>query len=326
MTGSNTLARLLALLSDGEWHSGEELGAALQISRAAVSKQVKHLTDLGIELEIVKGVGYRAERFELLDEGLILEGISPRSKAMLSLLELHHSIPSTNQRLLTLLQKGESIHGQVCLAETQTLGRGRRGRPWFSPFAKNVYLSVGWNFRGGVAEIEGLSLAVGVVVCEVLESLGFDAARLKWPNDILLGNRKLGGVLIELGGDAISDCVVVLGVGLNVAMRKVNDSVDQPWTSLYEQCQFLSRNLLAAKLTSALLDMLVDYPEAGFAAYRDRWNQRSAHTGQAICLTAVGSQTFGDMLGVGKQGELLLNVDGGVKSFIGGELSLRVNS
>lgn len=321
---SSTLSRLLSLLSDGGWHSGEEMGAMLQVSRAAISKQIKHVIDLGIELESQKGVGYRAKAFELLDESRIREAVAMDGGDALSWLRVEHSIPSTNQALLDALQSGQSIHRAACLAEKQTSGRGRRGRQWFSPFAKNVYLSLGWHFRGGVAEIEGLSLAVGVVVCQVLEQMGFAGATLKWPNDILAGNKKLGGVLIELGGDAISDCVVVLGVGLNVAMDAVDDSVDQPWASLSDAGFNGGRNALAIELISALVRLLSSYPNHGFGHYQHEWNHRSAYSGQFVTLSTPSSNNQGLMLGVGEQGQVLIEVDGEQQAFIGGELSLRL--
>ncbi len=326
MKDSFTLSRLLGLLGDGEWHSGEELGLALDISRAAVSKQVKRVAELGVEVESLKGVGYRAESFELLDEALICEQLGSGVNALLTGLNVFGSIPSTNQFLLDEFQSGCSITGKVCFAEQQTLGRGRRGRAWYSPFAKNLYLSLGWGFEGGVAEIEGLSLAVGVVVCQVLESLGFARASLKWPNDILVDEKKLGGVLIELSGDITSDCTVVVGVGINVAMSKVDDSVDQPWVSLLEADFGVSRNRLASALLAGLVEMLSVYSNQGFDSYRDEWNRYSAFTGKKVSLASSGTVVDGVMLGVGDQGQLLIDVDGESRSFIGGELSLRLQS
>lgn len=324
MSNDTTLRRLLEQLSDGEWHSGEDLGAHLAVSRAAISKKIKHLVDMGIELEAVKGVGYRTDAFELLDDAAIRSEMTSAQQALLSELHLRDSIPSTNQFLLDTFQQSGDIHGQVCLAERQTSGRGRRGRQWFSPFAKNLYLSLGWNFEGGVAEIEGLSLAVGAVVCQVLESAGFSGASLKWPNDILLEGKKLGGVLIELGGDATSNCVVVVGIGLNVDMRAADESVDQPWSSLSQAGFECSRNRLAAALTSGLLDMLAHYPQRGFPFYREDWNRRSAFTGKQVNLMTAQDTTEGTMLGVGDQGQLLIEVSGEERSFIGGELSVRL--
>jgi len=323
MGAESTLHRLLTRLSDGNWHSGQDLGNELSISRAAVAKQIKHVSELGLELEAVKGVGYRAEPYELLgrDEIRLASGVGAHFDAGLS---VFHSLPSTNQYLIDALREGKNIHGLVCLAETQTQGRGRRGRQWVSPFAKNLYLSFGWSFAGGVSQIEGLSLAVGAVICRVLDELGFEHASLKWPNDILVGDKKLGGVLIELGGDAVSNCVVVVGVGLNVDMMPgVNESIDQPWTSLRREGAKIGRNVLAGKLSSALLGLLHTYAEQGFSSYREEWNENAAFVGDAVTVSSASEQTEGEMLGVGGQGELLLKVGGEKHAFYGGELSLR---
>jgi BirA family biotin operon repressor/biotin-[acetyl-CoA-carboxylase] ligase len=318
----STQFRLLELLSDGEWHSGEELGALLHISRAAVSKQIKNIADLGIALESQKGVGYRSESFELLDEHCIRSQIQLPHLADQVKVTVCQSIPSTNQKLLDEFNSGEDVRGRVCFAECQTAGRGRRGREWFSPFAKNLYFSLAWRFEGGVAEIEGLSLAVGVVICQVLEGLDFHRASLKWPNDILVGGKKLGGVLIELGGDATSDCTVVVGVGLNVDMFDASE-VDQPWVSLKQSGFDKGRNALAGSLASSLLDLLSTYSQVGFSSYKEEWIRRSAFQGREVCLSSARSEILGVMSGVGDQGELLLELDDGLRSFVGGELSLR---
>ena len=119
---------------------------------------------------------------------------------------------STNAEPMRQAEAG-GAPGLVCTAEQQTAGRGRRGRQWVSPFASNLYLSLVWEFSQGAAALEGLSLAVGVAVARALAACDVPAVQLKWPNDVLHDGAKLGGILLEMTGDAAGACQVVVGVG-----------------------------------------------------------------------------------------------------------------
>lgn len=142
------------------------------------------------------------------------------------------TIDSTNAEAMRQLEAGAGA-GLVCTAEQQSAGRGRRGRTWVSPFARNLYLSVAWRYHQGAAALEGLSLAVGVAVARALAANGLPAVQLKWPNDVIFRGAKLGGVLLEMTGDAAGVCQIVVGVGLNVAMPdSAAVAIDQAWTDI----------------------------------------------------------------------------------------------
>ncbi|HEY0894151.1 MAG TPA: biotin--[acetyl-CoA-carboxylase] ligase, partial [Cellvibrio sp.] len=189
---ASSLRQILALLADGELHSGEELGLLLGVSRAAVWKHLQKLEGLGIRLLSIKGRGYCIDGgLDLLD----LEKIEAQIHSSLPIkLNLFPQIDSTNAYLM----RHTNPALQVCLAESQSAGRGRRGRVWVSPFAQNIYCSIGWGFEGGVAALEGLSLAVGLVIVRTLQCYGIAGLELKWPNDVLYHDHKLAGVLIEM--------------------------------------------------------------------------------------------------------------------------------
>lgn len=325
----SSLSALLGLLSDGQFHSGEELGELLGVSRAAVWKQLQKLDLSGLELESVKGRGYRVPGgLDLLNENLIQSLLEPQIKSLIRQLDVRLSIDSTNaQALRQLPQLGA---GYVCLAEQQTAGRGRRGRNWVSPFGRNIYLSISWLFEEGIAVLEGLSLAVGLVVVETLEQLGFSGLELKWPNDILWQSKKLGGVLLEINGDPSGQCQLVLGVGLNVYMPPAGaEEVTQAWTDLHTISpvdfseQKLGRNQLAASLINCLLNLLQDYAGCGFAFYRQQWEARNAHKDQWVELIFPGRSQVGRVLGVDDKGALRLETSEGEQVFHGGEISLR---
>lgn len=319
---SDSARKFLNLLSDGAWHSGEDLGRTLSVSRASISKHCKQLRDLGLEIESQVGQGYRLARpVSLLDAEIIRSNL--RSELGAESLHVVASLGSTNTFLMDRA-RNQGAHAEVCLAEMQTAGRGRRGRQWASPFASNIYLSLAWCFDEGIAAVEGLSLAVGLEVCRALEDAGFNEARLKWPNDVLVGQQKLGGVLVELAGDADGECTVVAGVGLNVqSVSSMEKDIDQPWTSLSDHDFLIDRNALSAGLLNRLIPLLESFPQKKFAAYQDDWEQRNAFSGQQISLSGIGNGVSGRMIGVDSRGSIVVDVNGRSETFVGGELSLR---
>lgn len=322
---NSSLIRLIECLADGQFHSGEELGRIIGVSRAAVWKHLQQLEDLGLNLVRRKGLGYAIQGgLSLLKDGDIRNNLTGKATSLLNALIIEAQTTSTNQVLLDAVRNGLG-HGQVCLAEQQTAGRGRRGRSWISPYAANIYLSAGWRFTQGVTALEGLSLAVGVAVCSALESLGYRQLQLKWPNDVLLRERKLAGILIELAGDVSGECFVIVGIGLNVRMPELSgDAIDQPWIDLAsENSGVIDRNQLVAALINELLPMLSDFESDGFAVWKSAWEARNAFLGRPVRLITPASTTEGIMLGVSDSGGVRLNVNGEEELFLGGEISLR---
>ena len=205
---------LLRLLADGETHSGEELAAALSVSRAAVWKRLQQLGDWGIALEARAGSGYRlASALDLLDATEVRASLPQAATERLRNLEVHEELESTSDRLLEVDDLPPERF-DACLAEFQSAGRGRRGRRWIAPFASGLCLSVNWSYRDAPATLGALSLAAGVAVLRALRRLGFAELSLKWPNDIVHRNGKLGGILIDLRGEAAGPAYFVVGVGL----------------------------------------------------------------------------------------------------------------
>lgn len=319
-----SLERVLSILADGKTHSGEALGQALGVSRTAVWKQLKKLEELGVSVVSVKGQGYQLlGGMELLDEERIKSSLTPQALSLVSELELCGSIGSTNTHALERAQSGD-CSGLVCMAEHQMAGRGRHGRPWVSPYGRNIYLSVVWRFGSGVGALAGLSLAVGVAIARALEANGVPDIELKWPNDVLWQQRKLAGILLEMTGDAAGQCQVVVGVGINVGMLadEARD-IDQGWVSAKDIVPDLSRNKLTADLLNILLPMLDSYEERGFAALREDWESLHCHAGCEVEIRAGDNVTVGIAQGVDNQGALRLLTAEGETLIYGGEASLR---
>lgn len=314
------MLKLLTLLKDGRFHSGEALGAALGVSRSAVWKQLQCVeAELDLVVYKVRGRGYRlSEPLELLDAEKISQLAGKERWPSL----VHEEIDSTNAEALRLIAAGQSAPFMV-LAERQTAGRGRRGRAWASPFAQNLYCSLVLRVEGGMRQLEGLSLVVGLAVRETLISMGVPKAGLKWPNDVLVDNRKVSGVLLELVGDPADVCHVVLGIGINANMQQ-ND-IDQAWTSLsLETGRRIDRNELVALLGGNLEKYLARHREHGFSDLQGEWEAAHLWRGRPVSLIAGSSSVDGIALGIDHRGALRMEIDGVEKSFSGGELSLRL--
>ena len=325
---SDTQSKILDILKDGEFHSGETLGEKVGCSRTAVWKHLQTLEAMGLLIETTKGTGYRiVGGVDLLDGQAITGALAVAAKPHLSNINIFQTIDSTNTYARELAEKN-SVSGLVILAEQQTGGRGRRGKSWVSPFAANIYLSIVWDFEQGAEALEGLSLAVGVAVRRALIAHGVQGVKLKWPNDIYVEQKKLGGILLEMIGDPAGHCSVVIGVGLNVSMPVSQASaIDQDWTDVASQLQdkLPARNKLAAELISEILPLLSTFQTQGFAAYCDEWQAADAFYGQTAVISTPKQSITGIVKGVDINGALRLELDSGnIESFIGGELSLRL--
>jgi BirA family biotin operon repressor/biotin-[acetyl-CoA-carboxylase] ligase len=322
---SDKQKKILSLLADGEFHSGTELADALGISRSAVWKQLNGLAELGLQHSAVSGKGYRLDNsLELLDASQINDFVNAQTGPLISSLEIHDQIDSTNRYLVELAQHN-APSGSVCFAEYQTAGKGRRGRQWVSPYGRNIYLSILWRFQQGPAAISGLSLAIGVAVIRALKQHQISDVGLKWPNDIYSQGKKLGGILVEVSGETDGPCSAVIGLGLNLFLPETEaDSITQAWTDLSKitgQTR-LFRNKLAGTLLNHLLPVLAEYEDAGIKAYLDEWRGYDCLTGKSATLF-IGQQQFeGIVQGIDDNGMLLIErPDGSVQTFASGEVS-----
>lgn len=313
---------LLEILADGNFHSGEELGSKLGVTRAAVWKQLKKLEALNIPLSSVKGKGYRLQdAIQLLSEDEIRNNVDGR----LDCLDVLLNTESTNSYLLERAQDHMGKRYAV-LAEKQENGRGRRGRTWVSPFGKSIYLSCLWSFSGGIASLEGLSLVVAIAVEKALAKLGVDNAKLKWPNDIYLNDKKLAGILLEISGEYSGFCQVVIGIGLNVYLsEKDADQIDQPWARLAEFLPpEIDRNQISAVLLTELIAAIEVFEKQGFEPFQDYWTNKDAFLDREVELILPNTSKSGVARGVNRKGELLLKTDLGMEAINAGELSLRL--
>ena len=311
--------QLINALSLGEFCSGESLAQQLKVSRTTVASYIKQYSALGLDIYSVKGKGYRlAEPLSLLNVQA-LEQALPTNKPL-----VFDQVDSTNAWLMNNINSVE--HGQVVLAEYQSAGRGRRGRAWQTPYAGQLCMSLLWRLQDGIEAAMGLSLAVGLAIVEALEATGVKDLGLKWPNDIYLGGKKLGGVLIELQGHANSEVSLVVGLGINVRVASLQaEKIDQAFAQLETSAKYpINRTALAIAVVNSLSQMFEVFRLHGFAALQQRWNRYDIFAEQAVSLRfSEEREQKGKAKGVDKQGQLLLEIDGELKPFMAGEVSLR---
>lgn len=322
------VARVYAQLADGQFHSGEQLARALQVTRSAVWKGVGTLRDLGVEMQAIRSKGYRLEASsEPLDARRIREQLSQQAQQAVSWLEAEWSTDSTNS-VLALRPNPPLGESEVMLAEFQTAGRGRRGRQWIAPPGGAICLSLSWTFRQMPRDAGALSLAIGVCVLRALQARGVEQVQLKWPNDILVRNRKLGGILIELRAESAGPAYVVVGIGLNVALGKALleriAALGLPAADLASVSGGpVSRNAVAAALIGSCIEGLRQFEQEGLRPFVDEWGVADALRGHAVEVKGAGQGVRGIARGIDISGALLVDTHDGVEKILSGEVSVR---
>ena len=304
--------------------SGAELARELGITRSAVWKRIETLRAAGVEVQARPGEGYAlASPLALLDAQAIAAALVPEARAELAGVEVLFETDSTNA--VALREPAPARGARAWLAERQTAGRGRRGRRWASPLAAHVYLSLSRRFEGGLPALQGLSLAVGVAAAEALHALGYAGVRLKWPNDLMADGRKLGGILVEIGGEAGGPMRAVVGLGLNVAMpASAAREIDQPWCDLASLSDAPpSRQAVCVALLDALLPMLPRFEREGLAPFLAGWARHDLLAGRPVTLQLGDRRIEGVALGVAADGALRLRDANGEHAYHAGEASLR---
>jgi len=318
----HTLA-VLRLLEDGEFHSGEALGRALGITRGTVSNALARVEDLGLDVDKLHGRGYRLlTPVQWLARERIISHLGEQAPRFD--IELVDETGSTNTDMLQRALQG-ARSGSVLVAESQTCGRGRRGRDWQSSPGGALTFSLLWRFEHGAGFLSGLSLAVGIALVRVLRQQGAAEVMLKWPNDLLWRYLKLAGILIELAGDVMGPTVAVIGIGINLRLPdSVKARVDQPIVDLARIGMKAERNFLFAELLRELGSVLQKFHAQGFVPFREEWDRLHAYRDKMVRVRMPDrSEIEGRVQSIGEDGALLLHTRSGVRKFYGGELGLR---
>lgn len=323
------LYKLIQLMADGRFYSGERLASSFGITRAGIWKRMQRIESaLQLGIDRVPGRGYRLSRpLLLLDKDQIISAMASPQFSVLDALHLLPTVDSTSDYVARYPVPAPS-HSIACLAELQTAGRGRRGRNWVSVFGENIYLSLGYSFKLPLTQLSGLSIAAGVVVAQVLSRHGLRQHALKWPNDVHVSGRKLAGILVDAAGDMEGPSRAVIGLGLNMRLDvDAAAGIEQPWTDLSsEMTELPNRNQLAGDMLSTLIEACQLYENKGLQPFLAAWQQFDKHPGLIIDLHQGREIIRGKYIGLADDGGLMLETIKGRQVFYAGEVSMRVDT
>ncbi|MER2492440.1 bifunctional biotin--[acetyl-CoA-carboxylase] ligase/biotin operon repressor BirA [Catenovulum sediminis] len=312
------LEALLECLCDGHFHSGQDLATYFSTSRASISNWIHKLEAAGYQIHKLPGKGYSLPTYV---KPLNFEYLQASLKDEFILLLNRHSA-STNEEVKQYF-KQQTEQAVLAATDKQTAGRGRRGRVWHSPFAQNLYFSLGLTVNLPLSALSGLSLVVGIAVADYLRQLNI-YTELKWPNDIYLDGKKLGGILIELEGDFEPPCNLIVGVGLNVNMHSDESEIDQAWQSLASyRGELFSRDDLLISLSRQIKQYIEEFVQSGMSRFVQKWAQYDRYLDKQVTLMSGNNKKIGINRGIDQLGNLLLETQFGMQTISGGEISLR---
>lgn len=292
-----------------------ELAELCKCSTQAILEQIIDLEEQGFIIE-KSAVGFKLiPQLERLDDVYLSHMLAPQKFIIKPV------IHSTNQYLLEHIHQLEV--GTICLAEYQTAGRGRRGRQWLSAFAGQIIMSMYWTIER-TRNLEGLSLVIGVAIADTLRQLGAIGVKLKWPNDVLLNNKKLAGILIEIANSSNELHNLIIGLGINLSLSKQKNLIDQPWAELVEVLPNVDRNQLVVMLVKNLNFYLNHFKDKGIdEQLKQRWLELDAYFGEEVCIISENHHTIGIEQGIDERGYIKIMTPEGTQYFNGGEVSLR---
>lgn len=295
---------LITLLADGQWKARSILGAY----SADVAADIAALRESGICIEERENEVRLVPQLPLLNPTQISTALLPYS--------VHYQpvINSTNEWILQHLSRLQK--GDLCLAEYQTAGRGRRGRQWLSPFAGQMIFSFYWTLDAR-KPIDGLSLVIGLALAEILD------VQVKWPNDLLFDGRKLGGILVEIAKVEKGQIHLVVGIGINVSMPN-QPQITQPYAQLSEKNPDIERQTLLPQIVQYLYQRLRTFEHNGIdAAFQQAWQDRNAFAGARVNVLTEKGNISGIEQGIDERGYLQVLSEGEWLKFNAGEVSLR---
>jgi BirA family biotin operon repressor/biotin-[acetyl-CoA-carboxylase] ligase len=322
--------KLLALLADGNFRSGEALAHELRVTRSAVWKLIGKLRALGVDIQALSRQGYRLPHaVELYDATAVRSALSVSTQPAIHHIDALLTVDSTNR---FLIDAAPAPIGQaaICVAEIQTAGRGRRGRSWLAPFGSGVCLSLTWQFAESPPTFSALSLVVGVAVVRALKRFGANQAQLKWPNDVIAMQRKLAGILIEMRGETSGPMRVVIGIGLNLQLPAATrlalaEQQAALVTDLHELLRERTpgRNAIVAAVIDELIQILRQFEREGFPPFEAEWRACDSLRDAPVSVLSASETISGIARGVASDGALLLETGGQVKRYMSGDVSLR---
>lgn len=318
---SEPAALVVRALADGRPRGRAALARECGIGETDLEEALNRLSQLGVELIVEPEAVALPRPVDLLDTGSILRAV-PRLRPDAT--HVRFEVDSTNTVLAERLRAGAAAP-ELCTAEVQTAGRGRQGRSWVSGLGQSLVLSVSWRFAAPSDGLSGLSLAVGVALVEALAAGGFERVMLKWPNDLVIDDCKLAGILLEASHSGSGAVACVVGVGFNLDLAPADPGrIDQPWTDFAREFgRVPARNALASQMANAILDACEQYRVDGLEPFAARWCERDALRGRRVHVLSGGAPIEGTASGIDSDGALLVEHAAGVIRCESGEVRVR---
>lgn len=316
---------VLKLLKEADGYlSGQEICDRFSVSRTAVWKVINQLKEEGYEIEAVRNRGYRLVALaDVITEAELKSRMKSRWAGVS--LACYREVDSTNDQAKRLAEAG-SPHGTLVVADTQTSGKGRRGRSWVSPEGTGIWMSLLMRPEIPPSHASMLTLVMALAVAEGIEAETGLETLIKWPNDIVISGKKVCGILTEMSAEL--DCIhyVVTGMGINVNMEEFPDELSQKATSLrIEAGRTYSRSAVIASVMEKLESFYEEFVRYGdLRNLTEPYQRRLANRDKQVCVLAPGGSWEGTALGINEKGELLVKTgDGTIKSVVSGEVSVR---
>ena len=301
-----------------DYISGEEISERLLISRQALWKHIQDLKDLGYDIVAVPHLGYRLEAIpdRLFDFEVSFE---LGTKFIGKKVYYFESVPTTMNVAMQLGSEG-APEGALVLAETQTKGKGRLGRTWISPKYKGIYLSLILRPKISPERAPILTLLSAVSICKAIKEVTSLDTQIKWPNDILIHNKKLGGILTELSAEMDEINFVVIGIGLNVNNEKKN--LLSIATSLKEQKnENVSRINLLQEILRKIEENYLIFQEKGAHPIIEKWRDYNTTLGKRVKVYCQNEHIEGEAIDIDIDGGLLVRRDSGlIKKVLSGDV------
>jgi BirA family biotin operon repressor/biotin-[acetyl-CoA-carboxylase] ligase len=317
--------RLLLALQDARPMQRGVACRALECTEVELAAAVAALRAFGLAMLVNDTTLCLEAPINLIEAAALRCALTPAATQALKSIEVLWTTDSTNLRLHERWKTTGDAHGQLLLAEFQTSGRGRQNRPWVAPLAGGLCMSLGWRVTTSVQQRLGtLGIAAGIAAMRALRAIQIDSVMLKWPNDLVVGQHKLGGILVE-SRHCANAIGLVIGLGLNVDLRGFSaDVIDQPYTDLFSCTnRRLNRSTLAAGLASALVAVLEEWESDAAVRLIDEWMSFDGTNGKRVRISTADGTVTGTASGIDREGALLIECAGQLQRFHAGEVSLR---
>ncbi|MBI4357582.1 MAG: biotin--[acetyl-CoA-carboxylase] ligase [Gammaproteobacteria bacterium] len=315
-----SLYKLYTLLAEGTSHSPQTLSQKSGVSAFLIPHKIEQLKEMGLEVRNFKKCYRLKHSIEVLNAEVIRSYLTPLAQSFFHAIETRFMVDSTQDTLVVEVPP----HNAVLFAEYQTKGRGRAGRTWVNPLGGQLAFSLLWKTKRGSEDLSGLSLVVGIAVAKTLRHQGVSNLKLKWPNDLILRGKKLGGILIDVLETESSQSVVI-GVGMNLRLaRTVKQDIHQPVTDLACHPLLLhNRNALAASILNTLTESLRLFESGGCEPFLQEWQSLDFLFGKAIEWKMGDTTQRGVAEGVNARGELCVRQEEAIQAIVCGDISVK---